>query len=437
MADNTSDHEPASGRPKGRRRALVWLVLRESFESFRRNQHLDTAAMLSYYGFLSVVPLLLLVSVMSSRMVLASESAREAIRAGADELIAGFGVVALDQLRTLSEQRIWGVLGMLVLFWSVTPIAAGFRAALTRVFQPERVLGVLHAKLRDILGALTIVALFFLLVTGRILYGILARHLPDHVTFLTDFSQIAFSFTISVAGLAFLFVVFAPIRLKAGELFSGAVVSAVLLLMIRPAFAAFLRYNPDYGFAFGSLKAVFMTLTWVYFSFVVILYGAEIMAAARRRDVALLKMFLLDGAAVGRASDALVERFARLLPAGSTVFREGEEGHEMYFVRSGAVEMRSGGRPLATMRSGEYFGEMSMLIDAPRSATAVVVEDAEMIAIRRESFDAILRDNPAIGRSILRELAGRLKTANERLQQAGGCPASGHGKGGGVQSLEP
>lgn len=411
------------------------LVVRESARAFQRNQHLDTAAMLSYYGFLSVVPLLLLVSVLSSRMVLASASAREVIRAGADELIAGFGVVALDQLRTLSEQRIWGVLGMLVLFWSVTPIAAGFRAALTRVFQPERMIGVLHAKMRDILGALTIVALFFLLVTVRILYGIAARRLPDHVTFLTDFSQLAFSFAIAVAGLAFLFVVFAPIRLRAGELFSGAVVSALLLLAIRPAFAAFLRYNPDYGFAFGSLKAVFLTLTWVYFSFVAILYGAEIMAAARRRDVALLTMLLSGGGVAGRASDTLVGRFARMLPAGETVFHEGDEGHEMFIVRSGAVEMRHGDRPLATMRAGEYFGEMSMLIDSVRSATAVVVEDAELVAIRQESFDTILRENPAIGRSILRELATRLKAMDERLHAAlsgrEGTGREGTGKGGG------
>lgn len=415
MAGESGKQEGGPGRPLGRRRALVGLVLRESMRSFLSNQHLDTAAMLSYYGFLSVVPLLLLVSVLSSRMVLASQSAREAIRTGADELIAGFGVIALDQLRTLSEQRIWGVLGMLILFWSVTPIAAGLRAALTRVFQPERIMSVLRAKLRDILGALTLIALFFLLVTGRILYGIVERHLPGHLSILTDLSQIAFSFAISVAGLAFLFVVFSPIRLRFGELVSGAVVSAMLLLVLRPAFTAFLRYNPNYGFAFGSLKAVFLTLTWVYFSFVAILYGAEIMAAARRRDIALLKMFLLGGDAAGRASDALVERFARVLPAGETVFSEGEEGHEMFIVRSGAVEMRRGGRALATMRSGDYFGEMSMLLDTPRTAAAVVVEDAELIGIRRDSFDTILRENPAVGRSILRELASRLKVADEQL----------------------
>jgi CRP-like cAMP-binding protein len=80
--------------------------------------------------------------------------------------------------------------------------------------------------------------------------------------------------------------------------------------------------------------------------------------------------------------------------------------------------MRHGDRPLATMRAGEYFGEMSMLIDSARSATAVVVEDAEVVAIRRESFDAILRENPAIGRSILRELATRLKAMDERLHAA-------------------
>ena len=384
--------------------------------------------MLSYYGFLSVVPLLLLVSVLTSRMVLASEAAREAIRAGADDLIAGFGVVALDQLRTLSEQRIWGALGMLVLFWSVTPLAAGFRAALTRVFQPDRVISVLHAKLRDVLGALTLIALFFLLVIGRIVYGIIARHLPGHVTFLTDSSQVVFSFVVAVGGLAFLMVVFAPVRLRAGELFSGAVVSAVLLLVIRPAFAAFLRYNPNYGFAFGSLKAVFLTLTWVYFSFVAILFGAEIMAAARRRDVALLRVFLAADGIPERASSPLMERFARSLAVGEIVFREGDKGHEMYFIRSGAVALRRGDREIRVMHAGEYFGEMSMLIDTPRTATAEVAEAAELIAIRRDRFDAILRDNPEIARSILRELAVRLKTTDDQLHGVTGAdPTSGAG----------
>jgi CRP-like cAMP-binding protein len=149
------------------------------------------------------------------------------------------------------------------------------------------------------------------------------------------------------------------------------------------------------------------------------------MAAARRRDVALLKMFLLGGEAAGHASDALVERFARVLPAGETVFGEGEEGREMFIVRSGAVEMRRGGRALATMRSGDYFGEMSMLLDTPRSAAAVVVEDAELIGIRRESFDTILRENPAVGRSILRELASRLRTADEQLHALRGDAHTG------------
>lgn len=406
---------PPAARPRGRRWALVRLVVREAGQAFLRNQHMDTAAMLSYYGFLSIVPLLLLVSVLTSRLVLASEVARDAIQAGAEELISGFGVVALEQLQTLSQQRIWGVLGVLFLFWSVTPIAAGFRAAMTRVFQPDRPIGMLKAKLRDIVGAITLVAMFFLLVAGRIVYGVILRHFPERITVLAQLGHITVSFVFAAGCLAFLIVVFTPVRLRAGELFSGAVVSAGLLLVIHPAFAAFLRYNPDYGFAFGSLKAVFITLTWVYVSFVAILFGAEIIAAALRRDVTLLRTVLLGDAAPRRASPALVGHYSRLLAEGEVLFREGDEGGEMFFVRSGAVAMNRGDLTLKIMRVGEYFGELSILINSPRTATAVAVEDAEVVEISKRRFELILRESPDIAIAVLRELADRLKATDQAL----------------------
>ena len=66
----------------------------------------------------------------------------------------------------------------------------------------------------------------------------------------------------------------------------------------------------------------------------------------------------------------------------------------MYYVRSGAVELRHGDSPLRVMRRGEYFGEMSMLIDTPRTAGAVCVEkDTELVVISRGNFNTILREN--------------------------------------------
>ena len=65
--------------------------------------------------------------------------------------------------------------------------------------------------------------------------------------------------------------------------------------MIRPLFGWFLSVNPDYGYAFGSLKAIFLLLIWVYYTFAAVLLGAEILAALRRQRTRLADEALACG----------------------------------------------------------------------------------------------------------------------------------------------
>jgi len=403
-------------RRSGRRRALVVLVAREALAAFSRHRHGETSAVLAYYGFLSFVPLLLLISVLTSRWVMLSPAAMQAIREASDQLVAGLGAIAQDQIETLAGQRAWSVIGLLALFWATTPFAAALRGAMWRVFQPERPIGLVRAKLRDVVGALVLIAVFLLLVGGRILYGAIARRMPPQISIVADTIQLAFSFALALIAVAVLFRVFAPVRLRGADLSCGAVVSAALLLAIRPAFAMFLRYNPNYGFAFGSMKAVFLTLTWVYVSFAALLLGAEITAAARRRDAALLRLFLVGRGDEGAAP--LVERHTRRMAAGERLFLEGERGDEMYVIRRGRIRLRRGETVLREMGEGEYFGELSMLLDAPRSATAEAVEDSELVVIRRDQWELMLREQPELALPLLRELAERLRATDAALDRA-------------------
>ena len=73
------------------------------------------------------------------------------------------------------------------------------------------------------------------------------------------------------------------------------------------------------------------------------------------------------------------------------------------------------------MREGEYFGEMAMLLDAPRTMTATVAEpDTVLVTISQENFATVLRENPDIVFGILRELADRLRATDEQLSSHGG-----------------
>lgn len=399
--------------PARRRRAMVVLVAREAIAAFSRHQHGETAALLAYYGSLSFVPLLLLISVLTSRWVLLSPAAMQAIREASDQLVAGLGAIALDQIEMLAAQRAWSLIGLLALLWAITPFAAALRRAMWRVFQPDRPMGLVRAKLRDLVGAVVLIGVFLLLVGGRILYGEFARRLPPPLLITAGTMEVGVSFVLTLVAIAVLFRVFVPVRLRRADLLTGAIVSAVLVLGIRPAFAAFVRYNPNYGFAFGSMKAVFLTLTWVYVSFAAVLLGAEITAAAHRRDTALLRLFLLGHGSEDTAP--LVERHTWRVAAGDVLFHEGDRGDEMYVIRHGRIRLRRGATVLREMTEGEYFGELAMLLDAPRSATAEAVTDSVLVVIRRDQWEMMLREQPELALPLLREVAERLRATDARF----------------------
>jgi CRP-like cAMP-binding protein len=120
------------------------------------------------------------------------------------------------------------------------------------------------------------------------------------------------------------------------------------------------------------------------------------------------------------ADEPLSQRFSRELPRGTVLFREGDRGEEMYVLQAGRVDItkRSGEveKLLASLGQGEFFGEMSLLNQKPRSATATVVEDARLLVIDHRTFDAMLRANAEIAVRMIKKLADRLQEADEQIE---------------------
>lgn len=108
----------------------------------------------------------------------------------------------------------------------------------------------------------------------------------------------------------------------------------------------------------------------------------------------------------------------RKLKAGTILFREGDPGDAMFIILSGRVAilkrvMDKVEKTLGILGSGEYFGEMSLLLKADRTATARVIEDAELVEVTRETFKQVLQDHYEIGVNLLIQLAHRLEKANQ------------------------
>jgi CRP/FNR family cyclic AMP-dependent transcriptional regulator len=119
-------------------------------------------------------------------------------------------------------------------------------------------------------------------------------------------------------------------------------------------------------------------------------------------------------------SDPLLPRFGRDFSAGEVLFREGERGDEMYVIQSGLVRIAkrvgSGYRSLATLGRGEFIGEMAILNGRPRSATALVLEDARCLVIGAATLEQMLSANTEIALRLVKKLARRLDSADEMIQ---------------------
>ena len=102
------------------------------------------------------------------------------------------------------------------------------------------------------------------------------------------------------------------------------------------------------------------------------------------------------------------------------IFEEGSYGDEMYIVHSGAVKLvkKSPGREIviATVQPGEFFGEMALVDNAPRSVSAVAGTDqTRLLAMDRDKFLFLVSHQPAFALTVMHVLCQRIREMNERL----------------------
>ncbi len=388
------------------------LVLQASIKSFGSSRALEVAATLAFYGFLSLMPLLLVAVIVLGIGMRSSEAASSALGVFLSELFPAFNTDLLLDLQAISAGGALSAVSVVLLLWSMTPLSGALRTSLARMFAMPVKRPFLKSKLIDLVAVLSFLVLFLVLVGLRVL-------LPaGSARWLVLLVGTVIPFSLCVGFLGLFFRVFAPVRLSWRQWLLGAVCVTLLWAVMRDVFVLFMRYNPNYGYAFGSLKAIFLLVIWVYYVFAALLFGAEIMANTYRRDALLLRD-LLNPETRRSGRESLMKKFEKTMADGEVLFSEGDAGEEMYVVLEGEVRLSRAGRDLAAMGPGKYFGEMSLLTQAPRSAGARASGMVRLAIINKSNFDLLVRENPVLVRGLLEELARRLAETNRKLTGTG------------------
>ena len=105
----------------------------------------------------------------------------------------------------------------------------------------------------------------------------------------------------------------------------------------------------------------------------------------------------------------------RVVKAGEVIFKEGEPGDEMYVIRNGQVQILVGKTVVATLEQDEVFGEMALLDNHPRSATAMAATDCELVCITSKRFLFLISQTPHFALQLMQMLAARLRHTNATL----------------------
>lgn len=122
--------------------------------------------------------------------------------------------------------------------------------------------------------------------------------------------------------------------------------------------------------------------------------------------------------------DADLEALAKKLTpktfaAGEAIFAQGDEGDAMYLIQEGAVDIVAGSGSqrvtLAALFGGQYFGEMSLLDGAPRSAGALASRPTHVLALDRDDFVEFVKRRPEAALSIMHEIGERMRATNELM----------------------
>jgi len=101
--------------------------------------------------------------------------------------------------------------------------------------------------------------------------------------------------------------------------------------------------------------------------------------------------------------------------AGHAVFHEGDRGDHMFAVVKGSVEININGKVVETVEAGGVFGEMALVEEQPRVATALVKTDAELVRIDRKRFLFLVQQTPFFALQMMGIMAKRLRQMNQRL----------------------
>jgi len=395
-------------------------VLHEMLNAFRRHNTFGLSASLSFYAMLALIPMVLLMFFTISHLVFSSDYAVVKLAIIMGTLAPNFSSTIMVEVYNAAQHKaVWGAAGLFVLLWAVTPLASAMRSTFYTIATMVESPSFIRRKLKDLIAVVGMLLLFFLFTfVGLMLEKVIAFLAANNQLFRHEFVTTIASLLLTTLLIAAFYFAFFPVRLYLKHILIGALFTAVLWLLMRPAFTLFLTLNASYGSVFGGMKNLFISITWLYMNFIVFLLGTELIAILRKKDVLMLKNLFVVPEKNNTESQSnylakLMQRFGKTFAKDEVIFKQGDIARNLHYLVNGQVAIVRDGKAIRTLSSGDYFGEMALLSNSPTTADAIVTSTtADVVVIYPDSIETLLLEEPKVAMLFLRQMATRLQTLN-------------------------
>ncbi|MDR2220499.1 MAG: YihY/virulence factor BrkB family protein [Methylobacillus sp.] len=391
-----------------------FFVLRETLGAFQRHHGFGISASLAFYALFAMIPLMVLLLFLISHLVVSSTRAPSRLAQLVSNLLPEFSQHIMVEVYNLANHKaVWGVFGLLALFWAITPLAGALRTSFQTISAsalPPSFMRRIAGDSFAVLGMLILLFLFFF--SGSMLGKLMSVIRPDFVP--VYLAKTLVSLALGTAMLTIFYKIFFPVRVSLRHIVIGSLVTVLLWMAMRPAFELFLVLKQSYGTMFGGMKNMFIAIGWLYYNFVAFLLGTELIATLRKKDALLIKNLFGNATHKTAYLDRLTKLFGRQYRKGDFIFQAGEASEEMFYLLSGHVEIQQQGKPARELHPGDYFGEVALLTNTQRYVSAVVVSEvAETINIPADNLETLLLEEPRIAMKLLRSMALRLRNEQD------------------------
>jgi membrane protein len=400
-----------------------------SVNLFVKNELFNHAGAAAFFFIVSIPPVFLLLIIAFDRFMVSYPEASEILFEFMKNINENLDKKLLEKIGLLNiNPAALGLFGLLNLLWAGRAILTAIQRGLGIIFpaeksRPQLVMTVLSFIILSILFATSILITF--LSIGLKFF----KHLLETDQVMQPFFQIMLPiFRQSVPFLIIALLIFLayrfvpPSRPKTKSSFFSAIGCTLTIYIIHIPFSKFFSVA-QYNVIYGILGSLILLVLWVYFSFLLFFFFAELVFVSDNLDVLVLdKMYVLSINHDIKANKIekflfnhpkwIFDKYAQSYNAGDIVFREGDNSNDIYFIKQGSInlfrDINGENQTVASVKSKKIFGVTSYLLDEPRTLSAVADADSVLLVINPNLFEELIQVNPSFAWDVIQILSGRL-----------------------------